>query len=227
MAVEKRRKKKIAARVVILVCALGIAFTISASIAWWPEVVRALTVQKGTTPDVWTLAEEFEELRESDYDAYLAGLLDEMLSEVNGYPAIIRTTASAPCDLLDLFPLDLRPGNYMNEHWDYVCVLSVDGRFLEARRIWNHDYWRWDEEERDPHVLYGVKWFAEACDLMEFCLPQSETVGGSRLEVTFVKMKTPEDGLLPIDPSLGWDNFEAYEKVCEAIVPISWLVPTP
>ncbi|MFB3430646.1 MAG: hypothetical protein ABL309_06985 [Phycisphaerales bacterium] len=216
----KNRPRKIAARSVMLVCALGIAFAIAASIVYWPDF------EWESSDEEWTFDAAILELRESDYDGYLAGLLKDVLSEESDYIAITRTAASGSCDILDLFPLRFRPGNYMNRDWDYVCVISVDGRFIEARRIWNHDYWRWADEEREPHVLYGIEPFIEARLLMEFCIPRTETVGADQLEVTFVKMKTPEDGLMPIDPSLGWDNFEGYEKVCEATVPISWLVPS-
>ena len=217
------RPKKIAARAVMLVCALGIAFAIAASIVYWPDFERE------SSGEEWAFDPAILELRETDYDAYLSGLLGDILSEESEYIAITRTAASGSCDILDLFPLTFRPGNYMNREWDYICVVSVDGRFVEARRIWNHGYWRWNDEEREPHVFYSVEivhWHHEACLLMEFCVPRTETVGADQLEVTFVKMKTPEDGLMPIDPSLGWDNFEGYEKVCEATVPISWLVPS-
>ncbi|MFG0291856.1 MAG: hypothetical protein ACF8MJ_01740 [Phycisphaerales bacterium JB050] len=214
------RPRKTAARVVMLVCALGIAFAIAASIVYWPDF------EWESSDEEWDFDPAILELRETDYDAYLAGALGIILSEEHDYMAITRTAVTGSCDILDLSALQLRPGNYMNEHWDYVCVLSVDGRFLEARRIWNHDYWRWNDEDREPDVLSGIGPYIEATSLMEFCIPRSETIGADQLEVTFVKMKTPEDGLKPIDPSLGWDNFEAYEKVCEATVPISWLVPS-
>ncbi len=216
------RPKKIAARTPILLCAVATA--IAALIVYWPDIDR------NDRDEEWTFDPAILKLRESDYDPYLSGLLGDLLSEESGYVSIERGAASAPCDILDLFPLRFRPGNYMNRHWDYVCVVSVDGQFVEARRIWNHDYWRWNDEGREPDTFYSVEvvyWHHEACMLMQFCMPRTETAGGDQLEVTFVKMQTPEDGLMPIDPSLGWDNFEAYEKVCEATVPISWLLPSP
>lgn len=211
------RPRKIAARAVVLVCALGIAFAIAASIVYWPDLE-------------WTSDDEesaFDpailELRESDYDAYLAGVLGIMLSEEHGYMAITRSTS---CDHLDLSGLQLRPDNYMNRHWDYICVVSVDGRFIEARRIWNHSFHQWWAEARQGDSTMDHLGEEQAWSLMQFCVPRTETVGADQLEVTFVKMKTPEDGLMPIDPSLGWENFEGYDKVCEATVPISWLVPS-
>ena len=127
--------------------------------------------------------------------------------------------------------LSPKPNNFLNEEWDYVCVISVDGRFVEARRIWNHEYWRQTDDDNEGEDGPGIRMpdiytFIGAQEIIEFCIPRTETVGADQLEVTFVKMKTPEDGLMPIDPSLGWDNFEGYEKVCEATVPVSWLVPS-
>ena len=211
------RPKKIAARAVALICAMGIAFAIAASIVYWPDIDR-----QGSDTE-WAFDPAILELRESDYDAYLAGVLGIVLSEEQRYRAVTRTTS---CDHLDLSGLQLRPGNYMNRQCDYVCVVSVDGRFIEARRIWNHSFHQWWAEARQGHSTIDHLGAEQAWSLMQFCIPRTETVGADQLEVIFVKMQTPEDGLKPIDPSLGWDNFEAYEKVCEATVPISWLVPS-
>ncbi len=182
-------------------------------------------------PDSWLRRASDDWQRQNDYDAYLARHVQSLLAQ-GRFRGLTPSGTWAECVYLGLSGILPRQGNSRYAEWDYVCVASVDGRYLRASRPWNT--WLWEAyfaaEERGEDLLINFDPDDYAAELyrVDLCVPRDELAGHQQFTLSIIKARTSGDtSITPIDSDLGWENFDQHELVAEFTVPVPDEVTLP
>lgn len=167
-----------------------------------------------------------DRLRKINYDAYLKYEARSMLSPSSGYSGLQRAGGTGDCIRLLIARIDPRPNNPRYRNWDYICVVSVDGRYKFAFRPWDTQLLLpfYEYEMNDAIAEYNwVDGFVEAeIERIYPCISRSWLQEAKELEITIVSARTPlSGGLRPIRIGAGWSNVAGYETVVKRVIPVS------
>lgn len=165
-------------------------------------------------------------LRKINYDAYLKSEMTVLFSRSSGYSGLQSSGGSTDCIRLGVAGIDPRQNNYLYRNWDYICVVSVDGRYQFAFRPWDTQlllpFYKLEIEDAVTLVTWEDGFVQLETDRIYPCISRSSLHGASELEITIMSRRTPLSGALqPITIGNGWSNVSGYEQVVKRSIPVA------